>query len=177
MLIAAVMLRIHESEFEELTHQRISPNMIIAFFHYPGVSSGATRGQLYYYFNLYPMFYRYSDHTIAALEMLDSDEKIDLQLILALIRHIVLNQEVSYPSRVRFQGSRLKSYLCWSTFICRHDDVAKGGNCTVGFKFSWTLKPDIFIQSWSHLCKRGFHVKSMTRTHTGQRREVQNISR
>nr|XP_046245263.1 ATP-dependent DNA/RNA helicase DHX36 isoform X2 [Scatophagus argus] len=36
---------------------------------------------------------RYSDNTIEALEMLDGDEKIDLQLILALIRHIVLNEE------------------------------------------------------------------------------------
>ncbi|XP_023258211.1 ATP-dependent RNA helicase DHX36-like, partial [Seriola lalandi dorsalis] len=37
--------------------------------------------------------HRYSDNTIAALEMLDNDEKIDLELILALIRHIVLNEE------------------------------------------------------------------------------------
>ncbi|XP_017280214.1 ATP-dependent DNA/RNA helicase DHX36 [Kryptolebias marmoratus] len=35
---------------------------------------------------------RYSDSTIQALEMLDGDEKIDLELILALIRHIVLNE-------------------------------------------------------------------------------------
>lgn len=39
--------------------------------------------------------FRYSDSTIQALEMLDSDEKIDLDLILALIRHIVLNEGVS----------------------------------------------------------------------------------
>ncbi|XP_059187747.1 ATP-dependent DNA/RNA helicase DHX36 [Centropristis striata] len=36
---------------------------------------------------------RYSDNTIEALEMLDHDEKIDLELILALIRHIVLKDE------------------------------------------------------------------------------------
>ncbi|KAF1394139.1 hypothetical protein PFLUV_G00023410 [Perca fluviatilis] len=36
---------------------------------------------------------RYSDNTIEALEMLDNDEKIDLELIVALIRHIVLNEE------------------------------------------------------------------------------------
>ncbi|CAJ1065307.1 ATP-dependent DNA/RNA helicase DHX36 [Xyrichtys novacula] len=36
---------------------------------------------------------RYSDSTIKALEKLDEDEKIDLDLILALIRHIVLNDE------------------------------------------------------------------------------------
>lgn len=41
------------------------------------------------------MCFRYSDSTIQALEMLDSDEKIDLDLILALIRHIVLNEGVS----------------------------------------------------------------------------------
>ncbi|XP_061916273.1 ATP-dependent DNA/RNA helicase DHX36 [Entelurus aequoreus] len=35
---------------------------------------------------------RYSDNTITALEMLDADDKIDLELILALIRHIVLNE-------------------------------------------------------------------------------------
>lgn len=40
---------------------------------------------------------RYSDDTISALEMFD-DEKIDLDLILALIRHIVLNEEVSLLS-------------------------------------------------------------------------------
>lgn len=42
-----------------------------------------------------PVFYRYSDTTIEALEILDRDEKIDLDLILALIRYIVLNEEVS----------------------------------------------------------------------------------
>uniref|UniRef100_A0AAX7SFE4 RNA helicase n=1 Tax=Astatotilapia calliptera TaxID=8154 RepID=A0AAX7SFE4_ASTCA len=36
---------------------------------------------------------RYSDTTIEALEILDRDEKIDLDLILALIRYIVLNGE------------------------------------------------------------------------------------
>ncbi|XP_057695441.1 ATP-dependent DNA/RNA helicase DHX36 isoform X2 [Corythoichthys intestinalis] len=36
---------------------------------------------------------RYSESTIASLEMLDSDDKIDLELILVLIRHIVLNEE------------------------------------------------------------------------------------
>uniref|UniRef100_A0A669DU25 RNA helicase n=1 Tax=Oreochromis niloticus TaxID=8128 RepID=A0A669DU25_ORENI len=36
---------------------------------------------------------RYSDTTIEALEILDRDEKIDLDLILALIRYIVLNEE------------------------------------------------------------------------------------
>ncbi|KAK2912420.1 ATP-dependent DNA/RNA helicase DHX36 [Channa argus] len=36
---------------------------------------------------------RYSDSTIAALEMLDNDDKIDLELIVALIRHIVLKED------------------------------------------------------------------------------------
>ncbi|TMS07709.1 ATP-dependent RNA helicase DHX36 [Larimichthys crocea] len=36
---------------------------------------------------------RYSDNTIQTLEMLDNDDKIDLELILALIRHIVLSEE------------------------------------------------------------------------------------
>ncbi|XP_059930953.1 ATP-dependent DNA/RNA helicase DHX36 [Gadus macrocephalus] len=36
---------------------------------------------------------RYSESTIEVLEMLDNDEKIDLELILALIRHIVLQEE------------------------------------------------------------------------------------
>ncbi|KAM7399204.1 hypothetical protein PAMP_018490 [Pampus punctatissimus] len=36
---------------------------------------------------------RYSDKTIETLEILDSDEKIDLELIIALIRHVVLNEE------------------------------------------------------------------------------------
>uniref|UniRef100_A0A8D3AK81 ATP-dependent DNA/RNA helicase DHX36 n=1 Tax=Scophthalmus maximus TaxID=52904 RepID=A0A8D3AK81_SCOMX len=36
---------------------------------------------------------RYSDDTISAVEMLDSNDKIDLELILALIRHIVLQEE------------------------------------------------------------------------------------
>lgn len=36
---------------------------------------------------------RYSDDTINTLVMLDSDEKIDLDLIVSLIRHIVLNEE------------------------------------------------------------------------------------
>ncbi|KAF7653747.1 hypothetical protein LDENG_00078630 [Lucifuga dentata] len=36
---------------------------------------------------------RYSDNTIKVMEMLDNDEKIDLELIVTLIRHIVLNEE------------------------------------------------------------------------------------
>lgn len=43
----------------------------------------------------YIMFCRYSDDTIRAVEMLDGDEKIDLDLIVSLIRHIVLNEDVS----------------------------------------------------------------------------------
>ncbi|XP_077466945.1 ATP-dependent DNA/RNA helicase DHX36 [Stigmatopora argus] len=35
----------------------------------------------------------YSESTIATLESLDTDDKIDLELILALIRHIVLNEK------------------------------------------------------------------------------------
>ena len=37
--------------------------------------------------------------------MLDSDEKIDLNLIVALIRHIVFNDEVSVTLCLRFQCS------------------------------------------------------------------------
>lgn len=44
---------------------------------------------------MFGVFDRYSDDTIEALEMLDNDEKIDLGLIVALIRHIVLNEQVS----------------------------------------------------------------------------------
>ncbi|CAL8352958.1 unnamed protein product [Lota lota] len=36
---------------------------------------------------------KYSDSTVEVLEMLDNDEKIDVELILALIRHIVLQEE------------------------------------------------------------------------------------
>ncbi|XP_008307701.1 ATP-dependent DNA/RNA helicase DHX36 [Cynoglossus semilaevis] len=36
---------------------------------------------------------RYSDNTISTLQMLDENDKIDLDLILALIRHIVMNEE------------------------------------------------------------------------------------
>lgn len=43
---------------------------------------------------MFAVFDRYSDDTIEALEMLDNDEKIDLGLIVALIRHIVLNEQV-----------------------------------------------------------------------------------
>lgn len=48
------------------------------------------------------MFCRYSDDTISAVEMLDSDEKIDLDLIVSLIRHIVLNEDVSSGCEVAF---------------------------------------------------------------------------
>lgn len=44
---------------------------------------------------LFHMFHRYSDDTIEAVEVLDNDEKIDLELIVALIRHIVRNEQVS----------------------------------------------------------------------------------
>lgn len=44
---------------------------------------------------MFCLFCRYSDDTISTVETLDSDEKIDLELIVALIRHIVQNEEVS----------------------------------------------------------------------------------
>lgn len=59
------------------------------------------------------IFYRYSDNTIAALEMLDNDDKIDLDLIVALIRHIVLSEDVSLTLFVWFQYGRLKVAALW----------------------------------------------------------------
>lgn len=44
---------------------------------------------------MFRLFHRYSDDTIEAVQMLDNDEKIDLELIVALIRHIVHNEQVS----------------------------------------------------------------------------------
>lgn len=46
------------------------------------------------------VFHRYSDDTIEAVETLDSDEKIDLELIASLIRQIVLNEGVSLMWRI-----------------------------------------------------------------------------
>lgn len=56
-----------------------------------------------------PCFYRYSDSTIETVEMLDNDDKIDLELILALIRHIVLNDQVSLALCSWFHGSQSES--------------------------------------------------------------------
>lgn len=53
------------------------------------------------------MFHRYSDDTIEAVEMLDSDDKIDLELIALLIRQIVLNEGVSLMWLLWSQGSSL----------------------------------------------------------------------
>ncbi|KAM9801453.1 ATP-dependent DNA/RNA helicase DHX36 [Neosynchiropus ocellatus] len=55
---------------------------------------------------------RYSDGTIAALEVLDSDEKIDLELILALIRHIVQNED---------EGAILVFLPGWDNISSLHD--------------------------------------------------------
>lgn len=54
-------------------------------------------GYLYVYcmYFMFCLFCRYSDDTISTVETLDSDEKIDLELIVALIRHIVQSEEVS----------------------------------------------------------------------------------
>lgn len=41
------------------------------------------------------MIGRYSDSTIDTLEMMDDDEKINLELIVGLIRHIVMKEDVS----------------------------------------------------------------------------------
>lgn len=51
--------------------------------------------------------------------MLDNDEKIDLELILALIRHIVLKDEVSLTLNV--QGSCLK--VAKFRFLCHFNEV------------------------------------------------------
>lgn len=62
---------------------------------------------------LYDLFYRYSDNTIAALEILDNDDKIDLDLIVALIRRIVLSEDVSLTLFFWFQCGRLKVATFW----------------------------------------------------------------
>ena len=63
------------------------------------------------------MFHRYSDDVIEAVEMLDNDEKIDLELIVALIRHIVLKEEVRLTV---FQDSCLKvaNLRCHNKHFC-----------------------------------------------------------
>lgn len=54
------------------------------------------------------MFHRYSDDTIEAVETLDSDDKVDLELIVSLIRQIVLSDGVSLMWRV----SDLRAAAC-----------------------------------------------------------------
>lgn len=58
---------------------------------------------------LCPVFYRYSDNTIETLEVLDNDDKIDLELVMALIHHIVRYEEVSLNLGVWFQGRQNSS--------------------------------------------------------------------
>ena len=41
------------------------------------------------------MIGRFSDSTIDVMEMMDDDDKIDLELIVELIRHIVMKEDVS----------------------------------------------------------------------------------
>lgn len=65
-------------------------------------------------------FYRYSDNTIATLEMLDYDDKIDLDLIVTLIRHIVLNEPVSLTCLVCAADLCMKLY-CLMTFFSSFD--------------------------------------------------------
>lgn len=60
------------------------------------------------------MFHRYSDDTIEAVETLDSDDKIDLELIASLIRQIVLNEGVSLMWHIWSQGSSL-----WGKYVTR----------------------------------------------------------
>lgn len=55
---------------------------------------------------------RYSDSTIEALEKLDSDDKIDLELIVALIRHIVTRDE---------EGAILVFLPGWDNISSLHD--------------------------------------------------------
>lgn len=57
------------------------------------------------------MCFRHSDSVIEALEMLDGDEKIDLGLILALIRHIVLNEGVSVVLSLVFSAVFLREEI------------------------------------------------------------------
>lgn len=57
------------------------------------------------------MLCRYSDDTIRAVEMLDSEEKIDLDLIVSLIRHIVLNEDVSENHRAGRSLKTLQPFL------------------------------------------------------------------
>lgn len=67
------------------------------------------------------MFYRYSDNTIETLEMLDDDDKIDLELILALIRHIVLKEEVSDVCQMTLVGFLQLSLRWKARSVCITD--------------------------------------------------------
>ena len=60
---------------------------------------------------------RYSDNTIEVLEMLDEDDNIDLDLILALITHIVTKEEVSFTP---------EDYLCFNQWGSKFHLVSVG---------------------------------------------------
>jgi len=62
---------------------------------------------------------RYSDSTIDTLQMMDDDEKINLELIVGLIRHIVMKEDVS-----AFLVSLAVIFVCLS--VCP-SDLAKSG--------------------------------------------------
>lgn len=89
------------------------------------------------------MFHRYSDDTIEAVETLDGDEKIDLELIASLIRQIVLNEGVSLMWRIWSQGSSL-----WGKYI------------TIGFQSSHSApqtRPGTFNNEW--FCQMKQHLR------------------
>lgn len=72
------------------------------------------------------MFCRYSDDTIQAVEMLYADEKINLELIMILIRHIVLNEGVSsasrlpWPLKLDLYALIMRGGFRWNGARCRH---------------------------------------------------------
>lgn len=91
------------------------------------------------------MFSRYSDGTIEAVEMLDTDEKIDLELILALIRHIVLNEGVrviaspvsaqpgiGFPF-LKYSKSALRKITLQAASCIRAEQASSTRTCPGGF--------------------------------------------
>lgn len=84
------------------------------------------------------MFHRYSDDTIEAVELLDNDEKIDLELIVALIRHIVHNEQVSLTvclvSGQQSESGKIR--VSWSRFLILRDGNGIPGKLFCGSEIS-----------------------------------------
>uniref|UniRef100_A0A8C1M847 RNA helicase n=1 Tax=Cyprinus carpio TaxID=7962 RepID=A0A8C1M847_CYPCA len=107
---------------------------------------------------------RYSDSTIDALEMMDDDDKINLELIVALIRHIVMKED---------NGAILVFLPGWDNIstlndLLMADQIFKSGRCFSLLVTYITIDDVVYVIDGGKIKETHFDTQNNIRTMTAE---------